>query len=346
MLVGHLPVMFLLKKQFGGLFSRPVLLAVLASMVFLCLFLGSNYFSDWLHRWLGNYLGVMTLGFFTASGFLLVCKLFPLTYVGKLISSKAGALSFAAVVSILSAIAMYNFHKPIAIEEYILQTDKVTRDYRFVHISDIQYGTSTKAEMDEIIETAYSLDPDFIVFTGDLVDFDNYQSSDFDVLASSEVPIFFERGNHEFYHHPERLMRYLSRVAPIQVLANKKTYFEELEIVGLDFSRVQNNVLIQMQRLRPSSDRFSILLYHEPRDVRVAADAGFDLLLYGHTHAGQIWPFTWVIDLMYEFGDGPYHVGEAFAYTTDGASLWGPRMRLGSQNEIVLFTVKPSKAEP
>ena len=46
--------------------------------------------------------------------------------------------------------------------------------------------------MDEIINTAYGLDPDFIVFTGDLIDFDRYRPKDFDILAKSEVPIFLK----------------------------------------------------------------------------------------------------------------------------------------------------------
>jgi len=78
--------------------------------------------------------------------------------------------------------------------------------------------------------------------------------------------------------------------------------------------------------------------------VERAVQHGFDLQIYAHTHAGQMWPFTWVVDAMYEYSDGAYKVNDSFIYTSDGAALWGPRLRLGSQNEITLFKLRPNES--
>ena len=44
-----------------------------------------------------------------------------------------------------------------------------------------------------------------------------------------------------------------------------------------------------------------------------------------------------LIDKMYKYGDGYFEENNTIIYTTDGAGVWGPRMRLDSQNEIVVF---------
>lgn len=346
--LAHWPIAALYLKQ-RNYPEKPELrasrwLSLKLSTAFLSVFILSELWWSDLNRIVANYLGLLTISFFTAIVGLFLIRVLPSwSYLGQTIRTQKGGAFLAIFVLLVCLFASYNYHKEIAVEEYQINSSKVSRTYRFVQLSDIQYGTTTLSEMNKILEKAYSLEPEFIVFTGDLIDFDNYAEEDFALLAKSPVPIYFERGNHEFYHHPERLMHYLGRVGPIQVLANAKTHHEELEIVGLDFTRRKHNVAKQMETLSPSNERFSILLYHEPREVEVASKAGFDLLLYGHTHGGQMWPYTWIVDWIYPFGDGAYWLGDTFAYTSDGASLWGPRMRLGSQNEMTLFTINPSR---
>ena len=47
-----------------------------------------------------------------------------------------------------------------------------------------------------------------------------------------------------------------------------------------------------------------------------------------------------LVDAIYDYSDGFYEINSTKIYTTDGAGLWGPRLRLGSQNEIVIFNLK------
>ncbi|MGH1427643.1 MAG: metallophosphoesterase [Arenicella sp.] len=294
-------------------------------------------------RWMNNFMGFLTLAFCFSLIYWCVFLLLKLAGKQRWLEGKHIVLVLAAIVSIFSALGSYNYHKDIAVEEFTITSKKITKSYRFVQISDIQYGTSTRQEMDRILDLAYQQNADFIVFTGDLVDFNYYRFEDFEKLAASPVPIYFERGNHEFYHHPKRLLSYLKKLAPLEVLINRSVNFEEIQIIGLDFNRAPNNVEQQLQRIKVDPNQLSILLYHEPRDVEVAASYGIDILLYGHTHAGQMWPYTWVVDWMYKYSDGVFKVDDSFVYTSDGASLWGPRMRLGSQNEIVVFNVIPKR---
>jgi predicted MPP superfamily phosphohydrolase len=71
-----------------------------------------------------------------------------------------------------------------------------------------------------------------------------------------------------------------------------------------------------------------------------AAEFGVDLMLSGHTHAGQIWPFTYVVRLMYPFVVGRYEVNGMTLLVSRGTGLWGPPMRLFRPGEITAITLR------
>jgi hypothetical protein len=80
------------------------------------------------------------------------------------------------------------------------------------------------------------------------------------------------------------------------------------------------------------------LLSHSPRALPIAEDAGISLQLSGHTHGGQIFPFTWFTERIFgEYTYGLKRFGELMVYTSSGAGTWGPPMRVGTQPEIVLI---------
>jgi predicted MPP superfamily phosphohydrolase len=63
--------------------------------------------------------------------------------------------------------------------------------------------------------------------------------------------------------------------------------------------------------------------------------------LSGHTHAGQIFPFGYLTNLIYKGYDyGLRRIGNFSIYTTSGVGTWGPPMRTGSSPEIVLIKMK------
>jgi predicted MPP superfamily phosphohydrolase len=78
------------------------------------------------------------------------------------------------------------------------------------------------------------------------------------------------------------------------------------------------------------------LLNHVPQFFELAEQAGVSLMLSGHTHKGQVMPWSWVARRVH----GPFAYGlnrfkSMLVYTTSGAGTWGPPMRLGSSSEIV-----------
>jgi predicted MPP superfamily phosphohydrolase len=80
-----------------------------------------------------------------------------------------------------------------------------------------------------------------------------------------------------------------------------------------------------------------VLLAHQPRGVEEAAAAGVGLQVSGHTHGGQIFPFTLATALVYPYLHGLYAIrgGDGSQiFVSRGTGYWGPPMRLGSPPEI------------
>ena len=86
-----------------------------------------------------------------------------------------------------------------------------------------------------------------------------------------------------------------------------------------------------------------IVLYHTPTELEATADAGVGLQLSGHTHAGQMLPFNYLVRLMFRYMNGIYKYKDTYLYVSPGTGTWGPPMRLGSRCEITALDLEASK---
>ena len=88
----------------------------------------------------------------------------------------------------------------------------------------------------------------------------------------------------------------------------------------------------------------TVLLSHTPWQAEEAAKAGVDLMLSGHTHGGQIWPFGYVVKRYYPLIGGRYEVAGVTVIVCRGTGTWGPRMRLWRRGEILRVTLHAKKS--
>ena len=79
---------------------------------------------------------------------------------------------------------------------------------------------------------------------------------------------------------------------------------------------------------------FNLLIAHKP-SFWSAFNEQIDLMLSGHTHNGQIFPFNLLVKLKFKNLYGLYTNRQSYLYVSSGVGCWGPKMRLGTQNEIV-----------
>ena len=94
-----------------------------------------------------------------------------------------------------------------------------------------------------------------------------------------------------------------------------------------------------LKSLRPDPKKYSILLAHGPAGFDTASEHGIDLQLSGHTHGGQFFPFTLFGKLFLKRSSGLYRENGSILFITSGAGTWGPPVRLGTNNEIVLLQI-------
>jgi hypothetical protein len=86
----------------------------------------------------------------------------------------------------------------------------------------------------------------------------------------------------------------------------------------------------------------TIFLSHSPQWAETAARAGVGLMLSGHTHGGQIWPFDLVVRRAYPLLAGRYQVEGMTILVCRGTGTWGPRMRLWRPGEILRVVLRSS----
>jgi predicted MPP superfamily phosphohydrolase len=84
----------------------------------------------------------------------------------------------------------------------------------------------------------------------------------------------------------------------------------------------------------------AILLSHTPWQAERAAQAGAGLMLSGHTHGGQIWPFGYLVRSLYPLLEGRYEVDGMTVIVCRGTGTWGPRMRLWRPGAILRVTLR------
>lgn len=229
------------------------------------------------------------------------------------------------------------------------------RDFRIAMIADF-HASNTNGE-DRIAmwcEQITGLKPDLILAPGDIIDTPANQipevANGFRKL-SAPAGVFSTTGNHEYYVGLGPAVE-LMKHGGFRVLMN-----ETLELPnGIRISGIEDRTARQMGRPLPAfqslipdgdSSHARILLMHTPAsgDVQRATDAGFDLVVSGHTHGGQMFPFTLFTKLAFPYHHGLYQIGDGYQLTTCGIGYWGPPMRIGKPPEIMLIRLVPS-SEP
>lgn len=210
-------------------------------------------------------------------------------------------------------------------------------DLKIVQLSDIHLGSVSINHLKRIINKTNAANPDMVLITGDLVDSRQRMDDEIlELLNQINAETFMVSGNHENFIGFDKIAEILQKTK-IRVLRNESVYCKGVQIIGIDDSGDEYQVAKQLANIPVDRSAFTILMYHRPQGLEAAANAGIDLMLSGHTHNGQIIPFNYMVRLKYDKLKGLFHKDKCKLYVTTGTGTWGPKMRLGSQNEIVVF---------
>jgi uncharacterized protein len=193
-----------------------------------------------------------------------------------------------------------------------------------------------------VVAMLRQLRPDIVFIAGDVYDGTKVEPKHFAapwMHLSPPLGTFFVTGNHEEFVHPTRYVAALEQCG-VRVLRDEKTIVDDLQLIGVTHRTLVNperlHSMLRNAALEPRTA--SILLAHAPQNLALVEQAGISLQLSGHTHRGQVFPFTWFTSRIFrEFSHGLNRHGALTVYTSSGAGTWGPPMRVGSTPEIVLI---------
>ncbi len=223
----------------------------------------------------------------------------------------------------------------------------VWKGKRIVQLSDVHLGDVYRAHfLQRVVDLVNTREPSLVVITGDLFDGMNDR---LDSLAAplagirAEKGMYFVTGNHETYIGTDIVRGALS-VLPIRILENEVVDIDGLALIGISYPE-RGASFDSAGLLEKMHSAFfgkpNILLFHAPTNIDVFKAAGINLQLSGHTHLGQIFPFSFVTNVIYRGYDyGLYRDGGYSLYTTNGVGTWGPPLRIGNTPEIVVITLE------
>lgn len=318
--------------------------------------LGRYYidFSNWLYFLFSLPIGVLFLLFCTAIIYdisRVVLKRIPISKKRRDFFKRSLDISSLALASSLSAKSIYNA-RDIKLEKVDIKIKNLTKSYKIAQLSDIHIGGLIDKEfIREMVLRVNALHVDLVVITGDLIDIKMDRGRD--ILAElknleSTYGTFFVAGNHEYFHDIAKIIETLKEL-DIRVLENENVYVGD-EDEGFNLAGVYDlfgyrtktyipNINKALYNLKKSP---TILLAHQPKYIDEIKDS-VDLMLSGHTHGGQLFPFRFLVKLQQPYISGLHqHNKELQIYVNKGTGFWGPPMRLGACSEITEITLVPS----
>ena len=230
--------------------------------------------------------------------------------------------------------------------EIAIKLPKLPRSWRgrtAAVVTDLHLGHVNGTRLTRRIVTKIErMRPDIVFIAGDL--FDGSKVNAEEIVSplnqlSARYGAYFVTGNHEEFSDSTKYIEAI-RDTGVAVLDNHKIVLDGLQIIGVNHSDSTRPTRFRSILAQADIDRTqaSILLSHSPHALSIAEEAGVSLQLSGHTHRGQVFPFTWLTRRI--FGEQTYGLsrfGQLMVYTSSGVGTWGPPMRVGTRPEIVLI---------
>ncbi len=212
--------------------------------------------------------------------------------------------------------------------------------HRFVHFSDLHHKGDRKY-LQAVVETINSLAPDFVCFTGDIVEEPNFLAEALEAMSRIQSPMYGVPGNHDYW----------SRIsfAPVfkcfAATGGAWLLDEARVIAGGRINPIGVSCRHATQAPLPlDSSLKNIVLMHYPAWAKKFGGQKFDLLLAGHSHGGQVRiPFYGPLLLPYgvdEYDLGLFHTGAGPLYVNPGIGyIYKYNIRFNCRPEIAVIEI-------
>ena len=262
--------------------------------------------------------------------------------------------SFAALFTLLN----WGTKTRIVTRYYEIADERIHDEVRIAVVCDL-HGAQYGKKQSEILSALEEASPTVVLLLGDIYDQDGIDQNAVELIdaLSGRFTCYFVPGNHEYKSGELNMIRTLLREAQIPNLAGNDVTIRvndtSVQIFGIDDG--QGGKAKQLWQIanaasQRKNDIYSILAIHVPNGAESYLHYGFDLMLSGHTHGGQI-IIPHVLNGLYapgqgffpKYGGGRYDFGKQKLIISRGLSqkpLWLPR--LGNPPELAIITLKPA----
>ena len=251
---------------------------------------------------------------------------------------------------------------------YTMETDKAVGNLRIALLADSHMGTTFDGEgFAEHLKAVAATDPDVVVVVGDFVD-ESSSKADMQTacraLGQLDTPygVYFVFGNHDKGKYSSGARGYDGDDLKAELTANGVKVLEDetvlladqFYLIGRqdaseerDFAGSRASMAELTQTL--DADKYQIVLDHQPCDYDAQAQSGVDLVLSGHTHGGQLFPFVQIQQLPGVGGNdrvyGTETRGNTHFLVTSGISDWAIQFKTGCWSEFVVIDVTGTAAK-
>lgn len=267
--------------------------------------------------------------------------------IGVFRSWQVVAMSVFGTITIVFLVGYCVFKNPDVYEIDIALQQKsfgAKQDLNIVVASDLHLGSSIRKKTTQrFVEKINSLNPDIILFAGDVINSDMRPvealqlDEDLKKLQTS-MGVYAVLGNHEYISRDvEAVSQFFKKSNVILLRDSVLIVDEQLILIGRDDHTNQSRKSLLELVAQTKNDLPIVLMDHQPYNLDEAVENNITLMVSGHTHAGQVWPITWIVKNMYELAHGYKQKGDSHFYVSSGLGLWGPPLRIGSKSEVGLI---------
>jgi predicted MPP superfamily phosphohydrolase len=262
---------------------------------------------------------------------------------------RTGAIGITVVLAVIAWIGGYVRPRTVELDVELPNLPAAADGIVVAHLTDLHLGALIgERRLRSVIEQIHGMNPDFVVITGDLVDGDaGTVETMVPTLNTLTAPlgVYSILGNHEIYAGPDRC-RKLMRDSGFVVLDNAAAEVAPgLWVAGVpDSGRGPGSDgldgALEAALAEVGEGGAVVFLQHSPGNEKATAASGAGLMLNGHTHGGQIWPFHYLVVRAYPLIAGVREIDGMTQVVSRGAGRWGAPMRLFAPSEIYRITLR------
>ena len=265
---------------------------------------------------------------------------------------------FLAAIAAILALFNWGTKTRIVTRYYEITDARIHDEVRLAIVCDL-HGAQYGKKQSDLIAALEKASPTVVLLLGDIYDQDGIESHAVELIdaLSSRFTCYFVPGNHEYKSGELNMIRNLLRESNIPNIAGETVTVQvkdtQVQIFGIDDGqggKAKQLWQIENAAKQRKSNIYSILAIHVPNGVESYLHYGFDLMLSGHTHGGQI-ILPHVLNGLYapgqgffpKYGGGRYDFGKQTLIISRGLSqkpLWLPRF--GNPPELSIITLKPA----